>query len=124
MQSMVLESIKRHRIISIIRGFTTEDAVRLAEALYLGGIRLIEVTFEQGLDEQETVQSIGKIGALGHSDLLVGAGTVMTKEQAELAREAGAKYLISPNTNEEVIAYAKAHGLISLPGAMTPSEVA
>lgn len=124
MQSMVLDYIKDQKIISIVRGFKTEDAVRLAEALYQGGIRLIEITFEQGLPEHQTVQSIEKICALGHRDLLVGAGTVMTREQASLAREGGAAYLISPDTNPEVIEYAKAHGLISMPGAMTPSEVA
>ena len=48
----------------------------------------------------------------------------MTREQAKIARKSGASYLISPGTNPHVIEYAKEHGLVSIPGAMTPSEVA
>lgn len=52
-----------------------------------------------------------------------GAGTVLTREQVDAAKDAGAKYIISPNTDEEIIRYTKQLGLVSIPGAMTPSEI-
>ena len=55
--------------------------------------------------------------------LLVGAGTVLSAEEVKAAAEAGAKYIISPNVNAEVIRMAKVLGLVSVPGAMTPTEV-
>ena len=56
-------------------------------------------------------------------DFYAGAGTVLTKEQVKAAFDAGASYIISPNTNPEVIRYTKELGLVSIPGAMTPTEI-
>lgn len=56
--------------------------------------------------------------------MLVGAGTVLTKEQAELTAKAGGRFIISPDTNAEVIKRTKALGLVSIPGALTPTEIA
>ena len=68
--------------------------------------------------------TLAAIRALRDTDMCVGAGTVMSPEEVRLAKEAGASYIISPNTNPAVIRETKSMGLVSIPGAMTPSEVA
>ena len=121
-----LEWVKEKKIIAIVRGLPTEYMRKLAEALYQGGIDLMEVTFNQQKPEtwQDTADAIRDIGVYMTGKMLVGAGTVMNDRQLELARDAGAKYIITPNTNPELIRKVKSYGLISFPGAMTPSEIA
>lgn len=117
------EVIKEKKVIAIVRGVYGEEALRLSEALLLGGIRLIEVTFDQKGDPARTAETIRSIHEHFGESFLPGAGTVMTAEQTAMAQEAGAQYIISPNVSEEVIRETKKRGLISLPGAMTPSEI-
>lgn len=117
--------IKQEKLIAILRGIPSDQIVDLAEALYAGGIRLIEVTFDQkAADPQDTVKGIAEISSKMKGRVRVGAGTVLSKEQVRLAAEAGAEYIISPDTNREVIEETKRLGLLSMPGAMTPSEIA
>ncbi|MGE4484386.1 MAG: bifunctional 4-hydroxy-2-oxoglutarate aldolase/2-dehydro-3-deoxy-phosphogluconate aldolase [Oscillospiraceae bacterium] len=126
MSKKVLEAILNGKIVAIVRGIPTDGMVKLAEAMYKGGINCIEVTFDQSAPEKigETMVSIAKIKESLGEKVFVGAGTVMTPEQVRLAAEAGAEYMISPNTDEEVIKETKKLGLISIPGAMTPTEAA
>ncbi len=120
----VIEAIKNNAIILIARGIPDDKLVNAAEAAFQGGIRSMEVTFIQNGDPEDTANAIRRLrGAFG-GELLVGAGTVMTEDQAKLARQAGALYAVSPNTDERVIKACKRLGLISIPGAFTPSEVA
>ena len=56
--------------------------------------------------------------------MLIGAGTVLTKKQVELTKSAGGKFIISPDTNEEIIRYTKELSLVSIPGGATPTEIA
>lgn len=122
----VLKQIMESKIIAIVRGISSEKIVGLATALTAGGIRCIEVTFDQSSEEKakDTLVAIRAIkDALGEK-VCVGAGTVMTVEQVHQAAAAGAQYMISPNTDPEVIAETKALGLVSIPGAMTPTEAA
>lgn len=125
MQNNTLEQIKREKIIAIVRGISNDKIVALAKALSDGGIKCIEVTFDQSSPEgiAETVRSIQLLSEMDGA-VCVGAGTVMTPEQVRMAYEAGAKYIISPNTDEEVIKETKRLGLISIPGALTPTEAA
>lgn len=122
----VLATIRSKKIIAIVRGFDKEQCVKLAEALYAGGINLIEVTFDQSRPEaqEETTEAIRAINERFARKVLPGAGTVMTVEQVNLAKEAGALYIISPDTNIEVIRRTREVGLVSLPGAMTATEAA
>ncbi len=119
-----LDSILVNKLIAICRGVRKEDIPNLCEALIRGGIRLIEVTFDHGSEEgmNETLHSIREIRDHFAGRLLVGAGTVLSAEEVKAAAEAGAKYIISPNVNAEVIRMAKVLGLVSVPGAMTPTE--
>lgn len=126
MNQNVLEAIKEYKIIAIMRRIPREHALPAAEALYQGGIRLIEVTFDQEkkIAEQDTLSVIEEMEKVFRGRMCIGAGTVITEEQVEKAVEAGAKYIISPNTDEAVIRRTKKLGAVSIPGALTPTEVA
>ena len=119
----VKEQIAENKIIVIVRGVPEDKVIDVAQALYKGGIRLMEVTFNQSSPTiKDTMDSIKAIyGALGDK-VCIGAGTVMNKEQVCAAVDAGAKYIISPNTDREVIEETKRLGAVSIPGAFTPSE--
>ena len=120
------ETILNEKLVAIVRGFAPETVVEMAKAYVANGIRCIEVTFDQSSAEKrlETVATIKAIKAVLSDQVCVGAGTVMTVEQVQMAAEAGAEYMISPNVDEDVIKETKRLGKISIPGAMTPSEIA
>lgn len=124
MREEIIKSIEENKIIAIIRGVEPEKAIKVAKALYDGGIKMVEVTFNQSAPEKfnQTTDAIKAIKE-NFPDILVGAGTVLTVEQVDLAKVAGAEYIISPDTDEEVIKYTVKSGLVSLPGAYTASEV-
>ena len=126
MSKEVLNKILDSKIIAIVRGIPSDQVVGLAEALEKGGISCIEVTFDQSSAEkaQDTLKAISNIRTALGDRVCVGAGTVMTVEQVEAAAAAGAEYMISPNTNAAVITRTKELDKVSIPGAMTPSEVA
>ena len=120
------ETILNEKLVAIVRGFEPETVVKMAKAYVANGIRCIEVTFDQASAEKrlQTVATIKAIKAELGDQVCVGAGTVMTVEQVQMAAEAGAEYMISPNVDEEVIKETKRLGKVSIPGAMTPSEIA
>ncbi len=124
MREDVIKIIEKEKIISIIRGIAPEDAVKVAKALYDGGIKLVEVTFDQSNPDKfiNTVNAIKAIKEFAGDKMCVGAGTVITKEQVDLAYSAGAQYIVSPDTDEEVIKRTVELGMVSLPGSYTPSE--
>lgn len=120
-----LEWIQHSKVIAIVRGLAPEYMVKLAEALYEGGIDLMEVTFNQAKPETwaDTAAAIKAVAEHMEGKMLVGAGTVIRKEQLDMAYEAGAQYIITPNTNLDLIRKVKEYGLLSFPGAFTPSEI-
>lgn len=122
----VLERVRARRIIAIVRGLAPEWVLPLSQALYEGGIDLIEVTFAQAnpTSFRDTAEAIRAIDRHFAGKVLAGAGTVMSEAQVDLAQEAGAKYIISPHMDPVVIQRTKALGLCSFPGALTPTEIA
>ncbi len=120
-----LEFIQENKVITICRKVYGEDLLRLAAALYEGGVKLIEVTFDQADPDcvEKTAEAIRSLCAAFGDRMMFGAGTVLTREQVKAAAEAGARYIISPNTDASVILFTKELGLVSIPGAMTPSEI-
>lgn len=122
----IIADISRYKIIAIVRGITGETLVKTAEALYEGGVRLLEVTFDQTgkIAPEETAAMISDLCRRFAGRMRIGAGTVMTVEQVRIAVEAGAEYMISPDTSREVIEETKRLGAVSIPGALTPTEVA
>lgn len=122
----IIQNVYDNKIIAIVRGMEPEHCVNLARALYEGGINMVEITFNQKSTDhfEATTKAIRAISEELSEQVMVGAGTVLTKEQVDLAKEAGALYIITPSTNPEVIRYAKEQGMVTMPGAMTPSEIA
>lgn len=120
-----LEWIKAKRIIAIVRGLASEYMIGLAEALYAGGIDLMEVTFNQADPESwsQTAEAIHSVTRHMDGRMLIGAGTVLNETQLDMAANAGARYIITPNTAPDLIRQVKSRGLLSFPGAMTPTEV-
>ena len=94
------------------------NAVPLAKALLAGGINICEITFRTEAAE-ESIRQI----ALNVPEMIVGAGTVLTKEQVKTATDAGAKFIVSPGSDIEAVRYAKELGVFMLPGAVTPTEI-
>lgn len=125
MDKTVVDCILEHKIITICRRIYGEQLLNLAQALYDGGIKLMEVTFDQADKEhmKKTSLAISMLNKEFGDKMLIGAGTVLTKEQVLVAYEAGAKYIISPNTDKEVITYTKEMGLTSIPAGMSPTEI-
>jgi len=121
-----IECIAKNIIIAIARNVPLDKIISVGQALYDGGIRLIEVTFNQSSSSgmQDTKQAIKVLCDKFGDKLCIGAGTVMSVEQAQIAYDAGAKYLISPNVDVNVIKKTNDLGIVSIPGALTPSEIA
>jgi len=117
--------ILKSKIIVIVRRVYGEDLVELSKALYEGGIRLMEVTFDQSDPDcmDKTTEAISMLREYHGDKMLFGAGTVLSVDQVDAAYKAGAAYIISPNTNPDVIRHTRKLGLVSIPGAMTPSEI-
>ncbi len=121
----LLHEVRNHRIIVALRGAAPEAMASIARALYNGGIRMIEVTFEQTAPDtiQKTASSIEAVRNEVGDAVLVGAGTTLTPEQAKAAVAAGASYLLSPHFDPAVVESARALGAGVIPGCFSPSEV-
>jgi 2-dehydro-3-deoxyphosphogluconate aldolase/(4S)-4-hydroxy-2-oxoglutarate aldolase len=121
----ICRNIEKYKIIAIIRRIYGSDLLVLAKILYEAGIRFLEITYDQVDKDAEikTPEAISTIIEKLPIDMIIGAGTVLNERQVESTLKAGGKYIISPNTNQNVIQYTKKAGLISIPGAMTPSEI-
>jgi 2-dehydro-3-deoxyphosphogalactonate aldolase len=105
-------------LIAIVRGITPEEAEAIGEAIFEGGIRIIEVP----LNSPDPLVSIERLAKRFGDSMLVGAGTVLTADEVKHVSDAGGRLIVSPNTNPEVIAEAARAGLVSSPGYFTPSE--
>lgn len=125
MREAIIQKVLDKKIVAIVRGVYGQDALNLAKALYAGGIELLEVTFDQSKPEaltqtSDTIRCL--VEELGDK-MAFGAGTVTSLEMLELAKNAGAQFIVSPDTNEEVIKATVAADMVSMPGALTPTEI-
>jgi len=114
-----LSRILEHKIVAILRGMPAKNVLAIADALYAGGIRLLEIT----LNSAEALPLIAQLGDVFKGRMLIGAGTVLNKTDAANAIAAGAAFLISPSLDIEVIKAANNAGVVSIPGAFTPTEI-
>lgn len=121
----VLNSILQEKLIVIVRGLPADKLLSFAEAVCRGGVRLLELTYSANgsCPDEETAENIRLLAEQFAGRMHIGAGTVLTERQVELTRNAGGTFIISPNVNEAVIRKTKELGLISIPGALTPTEV-
>jgi 2-dehydro-3-deoxyphosphogalactonate aldolase len=105
-------------LIAIVRGITPGEAEAIGEAVYEGGIRIIEVP----LNSPDPLKSIELLAKKFGDRMLVGAGTVVDLPQVEQVGKAGGRLVVAPNSDTRVIAATVASGMVSCPGYFTPSE--
>ena len=120
----IIRCIYDKKLIAIVRGMEPEACVAAAQAVLAGGICMIEVTFNQKAEDgfRATTEGIRAICEKLGDKMVVGAGTVLTCRQVDLAYEAGARYIVTPSFNAEVVRYAREKGMVTLPGVLTPTE--
>lgn len=120
----VVQFIEDNKVMVICRGLYNEDLMKVVDALYAGGVRLAEVTFDQNYPDavEKTSGAIRQLKEK-YPDMKVGSGTVTSVEQVKATKEAGGEFCLSPNVNVEVIKATKEEGLVSIPGALTPTEI-
>lgn len=119
MMKTLEERFYDYAVVPVVVLNDADDAIPLADALIKGGLPCAEVTFRTDAAE-ESIRRICE----SFPDMLVGAGTVLTTEQVERAHKAGAKFIVSPGFDPEIIDCCISIGLPVLPGCITPSEIA
>ena len=108
-------------VTAVLRGIDEEHIVPVAEAVYEGGVTALEVT----ADAKRCSDLIADVDrAMGGTDAVVGAGTVMDAAAARNVIEAGAEFVLAPNLNEDVVDICNREGVLAIPGVMTPTEAA
>lgn len=125
MLKKIKETILDKKIIVIVRGVESEKLIPLAEAMYDGGIRLLEITYsaDGSVSDEDTAANIKALADHFGDRMYIGAGTVLTEKQVKLTKEAGGCFIISPDTNSDVIRKTKELDMVSMPGALTPTEI-
>ena len=105
-------------LIAILRGVKPDEVISIAEALVQEGIRIIEVP----LNSPEAFKSIEMLHKSFGQEAVIGAGTVLNCEDVEQAHKVGAKIIVAPNMNEQVMKKTRDLGMLSIPGVFTPTE--
>lgn len=113
------EQFYEYAVVPVVVLDDADDAAPLAEALIKGGLPCAEVTFRTEAAE-ESIRIMNK----KYPDMLVGAGTVLTTEQVDRAVAAGAKFIVSPGFDPEIVDYCMEKNIPVFPGCVSPSEVA
>ncbi len=116
---MIIEQLKLHKIVAILRGLESGDAIQTVQAMFDGGIRLIEVTF----NTKGAPQMIDQIKETFGDRMIIGAGTVLDAPTAKTAISAGADFLLSPILDTGMIETCNRYGKTPIPGVMTPTEI-
>ena len=114
----ILDKIREIGIIPVIKIDNVSAALPLTEALIDGGLPCAEITFRTDAAE-ESIKAISET----FPDMLVGAGTVLTTEQADRAIKAGAKFIVSPGFNSKIVKHCQAKNVPIFPGCITPTEI-
>lgn len=114
-----LSEIKKHQLVAIVRGLAPPHVLAVAEALYTGGIRILEIT----MNSAEPLAAIQSVSDAMGNRMVVGAGTVLDAAMVEAAVSAGARFVLSPVVALDVIKAAKDLGVVSIPGAYTATEI-
>lgn len=115
----ILEGIIQHKIVAILRGVPPKKVLQVVNALYDGGIRIVEVT----LNSEDPFGQIEMLSGELRNKMLIGAGTVLDVKGAMAAVKSGAKFLISPVVDVALIRVAKDSDVVSIPGAYTATEI-
>lgn len=118
-------AIEETRLVAIIRGVDKSKLASVARAIYDGGARVMEIPFDASgkISDLETCRRIALLKESLPADAYVGGGTVLDANKVRLVRECGGSIVVSPNTDRSVIELTKELGMVSVPGAFTPSEI-
>jgi len=116
--SDILKQIENLGIVPVVKIDNAKDALPLAQALIDGGLPVAEITFRTDAAEEAIQRITSSI-----PDILVGAGTVLTVDQAERAVKAGAKFIVSPGFSSSVVTFCKEREIVINPGITTPTEI-
>lgn len=121
----VVEELKRTRLMVLARGVPKDVLVKGVAAIREAGVTVFESTFDHRLANcaVENAEKIAALKAAFGATMKIGAGTVLSVEEVRAAHDAGAEFIVSPDSDPEVIAETKRLGMVSIPGAMTPSEI-
>ncbi|MCI8735747.1 MAG: bifunctional 4-hydroxy-2-oxoglutarate aldolase/2-dehydro-3-deoxy-phosphogluconate aldolase [Lachnospiraceae bacterium] len=119
MSRQMEEKIAELKVVPVVVLEDAKDAAPLAKALCEGGLPCAEVTFRTAA-AKDSIKAMSE----AYPEMLVGAGTVLTKEQVDSAVEAGAKFIVSPGFDPEIVDYCLEKEIPVFPGCITPSEVA
>lgn len=114
----IIKEISAAGVVPVVKIDDSKDAAALAAALRNGGLNCAEITFRTSAAE-ESIKLISE----KFPDMLIAAGTVLTPEQADKAMNAGAKFIVSPGLNPEVVEHCKKKGYPIIPGVCTPTEI-
>ena len=121
----VLARIQEEKLVAILRGVPMDRIDGVVGALVRGGVRILEFTFDHAepdcvkANAEKIRRTVEKFG----DQVLVGCGTTLTIEEVEAAHDAGACLVISPNVDMAVIRRTKQLDMVSMPGALTPTEI-
>ncbi len=118
-KELILEKIHKLGVLAVIRGPSKELTLKMVDALVAGGVTGIEITFTT----PKPLQVVAALDAEFGEDIVLGMGTLTLPEQAASAKDAGARFLVSPHTNQELGRAMVATGMPVMMGALTPSEV-
>ena len=125
MREQIIQKVLDKKIVAIVRGVYDEDCVNLAKALCAGGIELLEVTFDQSKPEAlvRTSDTIRRLVEELGDKMAFGAGTVTSLEMLELAKNAGAQFIVSPGLSVAVAKICAEKNIPYYPGCVTPTEI-
>ncbi|MEI7575883.1 MAG: bifunctional 4-hydroxy-2-oxoglutarate aldolase/2-dehydro-3-deoxy-phosphogluconate aldolase [Armatimonadota bacterium] len=115
----VIERLKQSKLVPVLRAPSQSEGLRLAHALVDGGVKVLEVT----MTVPGAVDLIAQLSRELPSEILIGAGTVLNPETAEMCRDAGAKFIVSPALNLATVNWCKQESIACAPGCLTPTEV-
>lgn len=121
----MLECARQNKIIAIVRGLRPDLILQLGQALCDGGIRMMEVTYNQSRPESwaDTANAIAAAANEFADRMIIGAGTVISCDQVDMTLRANGSFIVTPVVQPDIIRHAKAQGLGAFPGAMTPTEI-
>ncbi|MEZ5426912.1 MAG: bifunctional 4-hydroxy-2-oxoglutarate aldolase/2-dehydro-3-deoxy-phosphogluconate aldolase [Pyrinomonadaceae bacterium] len=117
-KSQVLETLKREKLVPVIRTESAGDARKVVGVLSSTGIRVFEIT----MTVPDAIDLIGELAA-ANPDLLIGAGTVLDQRQAADCIDAGARFIVSPAFDRETVGFCRDRNVAVMPGTLTPTEV-
>jgi len=118
MMDEILHVIEGYGIVPVVRIEKAEDALPLGKALCAGGLPLAEITFRTAAAE-EVIRTLTE----RMPELIVGAGTVLTTGQAQKAIRAGARFIVSPGFNPNVVSFCREQGVPMIPGVNSPTQI-